>query len=179
MKLQKLKVSFGLSIDTIDTSVELGLEYPLSFGAHGKFHLNESIYTRLGVGFTSQVFVGAFTRLAPGLGYLNRQEAQLIGDTIQNSLFGSLRFGWLPYTKKVGGPYMELGLLGFAFGRGETSGDALNEAIGASLNIGGKNRYSVKSDILSGTFHMGYQVPIEKRIHLNIEWNYKDSLCSN
>ena len=166
----KAESHFGLSIDTIDTSVELGLEYPLSFGAHGKFHLNESIYTRLGVGFTSQFFfVGAFTRVAPGLGYLNQQEAQLIGDTIENSLLGSLRFGWLPYTKKVGGPYIELGLLGFAFGRGETSGEALNEAIGASLNKGGKNRYSVKSDILSGTFHIGYQVPIEKHIHLNIE----------
>ena len=160
---------FGLSMDTIDTSVELGLEYPLSFGAHGKFHLNESIYTRFGFGFTSQVFVGAFTRFAPGLGYLNGQEAELIGDTIQNSLFGSLRFGWLPYTKKVGGPYMELGLLGFAFGRGETSGQVLNDAIGIDLNIGGKNRYSVKSDILSGTFHIGYQVPIEKHIHLNLE----------
>ena len=156
-------------IDYVDTFIEVGLEYPLNFGVHGKFHVNDSFYTRLGLGFTPALLVGGFKRLAPSLGYLNRQEADLIGDAIQNSLFGSLRFGWLPYTKKVGGPYMELGLIGLMWGKGETSATALNEAIGTDLNQAGNNRYSVKSNLVGGTFHIGYQIPIEKHVRLNVE----------
>ena len=179
-EVQKTKRYFGASVlDAIDTSVELGLEYPLSFGVHGKFHINKSVYTRLAFGFTPGFFVGAFTRIAPSLGYLERHEASLIGDVIQNSLFGSIRLGWLPYTKKVGGPYMELGLFGLAFGRGETSGTTLNEAIGTELNTVGDNLYSVKSELLSGTFHMGYQIPIEKHIRLNLELGILKILFAN
>ena len=166
---QKTESHFKRVLDTIDTSVELGLEYPMSFGVHGKFHVNDSIYTRLGFGFTPKFFVGTFERIAPALGYMNGEEANLIGDVIQNSLFGAIRLGWLPYTKKVGGPYMELGLLGLAYGQGEASGTALNGAIGTDLNEEGANLYSVKSNLLSGTFHVGYQIPIEKHIHLNLE----------
>ena len=163
------KSGFGAVVEAIDTSVEVGLEYPLSFGAHGKFHITDSFYARLGTGFTPKILVGAFKRLAPTLGYLNRHEATLMGDTIKNSLFGSTRLGWLPYTKKAGGPYMEVGLLYLAWGLGETTGTALNEAIGTDLNTAGDNIYSVKSDVLAGTFHIGYQIPIESHIHLNLE----------
>lgn len=161
--------SFSNTLASVDTSIELGLEYPLSFGAHGKFHVSESIYTRLGAGFASELLVTSFSKIAPSLGYLNRQEANLISDVIQNSFFGALRFGWMPYTKKFGGPYMELGLLYLIFGRGETSGTVLNAAIETDLSQAGSNKYSVRSDLLNGTFHVGYQIPIEKNVHLNLE----------
>ena len=153
-----------------DTSLEAGLEYPLSFGLNGKYHINDSFYARIGTGFTPKILLGAFQRTAPSLGYLNRKEAQLIGDVIRSSLLGAYRFGWLPYTKKSGGPYMELGVFGMAFGRGgETSGGAINEVLGADLNEAGKNLYSVRSDLFGAAFYAGYQIPIEKRIRLNIE----------
>ena len=161
--------AFKDTIASVDPAVELGLEYPLSFGVHGKFHINDSIYTRLGAGFTSELLVTAFAKIAPSLGYLSRQEANLISDVVKNSVLGALRLGWMPYTKKFGGPYMELGLLYLAFGQGETSGTVLNAAIETDLSQTGSNRYSVRSDILNGTFHIGYQIPIEENIHLNLE----------
>ena len=152
---------------SFDPAAEVGLEYPLSVGAHVRFYFNDQMYTRIGVGFTSGLLTSGFSRIAPAFDYLSRDEARLIGDVIKNSLFGSFRFGWIP--KKTGGPYAEIGIMALAFGKGETSGSVLNSVVETSLSEAGKNRYSVRSNVLNGSFHAGYQIPIEKHIHLNIE----------
>ena len=59
--------------------------------------------------------------------------------------------------------------MALAFGKGETSGSILNGAVETDFNEAGANRYSVRSNLLSGSFHAGYQIPIEEHIHLNIE----------
>ena len=152
---------------SLDPIAEIGLEYPLSVGVHVRFYFNDQFYTRIGSGFTSGLLTSGFSRIAPAFDYLSRDEARLIGDVIKNSFFGSFRFGWTP--KKAAGPYAEIGLMALAWGKGETSGSILNGAVETALNESGKNRYSVRSNLLNGSFYAGYQIPIEKHIHLNIE----------
>ena len=113
-KLKSLKETLA----SVNTSVELGLEYPLSFGAHGKFHIGESMYSRLGVGFASELLVTAFSKIAPSLGYLNRQEANLISDVIQNSFFWGLAFGMDALYKKIRGALYGIGAALFDFWSG-------------------------------------------------------------
>ena len=151
-------------------SIEVGIEYPLNFGIHFKSRMNGEFYFRAGSGFVTEFFLGSFSKLAPNFGYISEYEAMLIADVFTNSLYTDFRLGWAPYYEKhAGGPYIEIGFLGMFFGRGETSGFTLERA----MNVGGGDltveAYSVKSNIYNASFHVGYQIPIEKHINIHFE----------
>ena len=149
-------------------AVEVGVEYPINFGLHVKTRINGDFYTRVGFGFVTEFFLGSFSKLAPNLGYLNQQEADLISDVLKNSLYGEVRVGWSPYYEKhAGGPYIELGVSGMFLGKGETSGFTLSKAI--EVGDESQSHYSVKSNTYNTNLHIGYQIPIEKHIHMHIE----------
>ena len=149
-------------------SIEVGVEYPINFGLHVKTRINGDFYTRFGFGFVTEFFLGSFSKLAPNLGYLNQQEADLISDVLKNSLYTEVRLGWSPYYEKhAGGPYIELGVSGMFLGKGETSGFTLSKAIGVGDES--QSHYSVKSNTYNANLHIGYQLPIEKHINLHVE----------
>ena len=157
-------------------SIEVGLEFPLNIGIHGRFRWNRAFYTRTGVGFVSEYFLGTFSRLAPKLGYVNQYESDLIADVIKNSLYLDFRVGYFPYSYfgNEGGPYVEVGASGMLFGggffddeeKGGTSGFTLNEAIGVGDAV---RNYYIKSNVYNVTFHVGYQIPFEDHLRLNLD----------
>ena len=149
------------------STVEVGFEYPLNFGTHIKYYLSKNFYSRLGVGFMAEFFLGSFAKLAPYLGYLNNHEATVISHIFESSFYTDLRFGWFPYAQSSdGGPYLELGVSGMFFGRGQVSGFTLSKALNLELDSVG--HYSIKTNAYNGTLHIGYQIPFE-RLKLNIE----------
>ena len=150
-------------------SVEIGIEYPLNFGVHLKSRINGDFYLRFGSGFVTEFFLGSFAKLAPNLGYVNEHEALLISEAFKNSLYGDLRLGWSPYYKKhAGGPYIEVGASGFFFGKGEVSGFTFGKAINTDGELS-DSKYSTRPKSYAANLHLGYQIPIEKHININIE----------
>ncbi len=150
------------------STLEVGFEYPLNFGAHIKYYLNQNFYSRLGFGFMAEFFLGSFAKLTPYLGYLNNHETSVISHIFENSFYTDFRFGWFPYSQSSdGGPYVELGVSGMFFGRGQVSGFTLSKALNLE-NLDSTGHYSVKTNAYNGTFHIGYQIPFE-RLKINIE----------
>ena len=150
-----------------DRFLEIGLEYPLNFGLHLKYLLNDNIYARFGFGFMPGFFLDSFESLSPSFGWLNEEEAKLIADTFENSMYLDFRLAWSPYFKESGGgPYLEVGLSRILFGKGELQGSQLKKVIeGNDFEL--KN-YSAKTNTYNVTAHIGYQIPLEK-LKLNIE----------
>ncbi len=154
--------SFGSSM------LEIGFEYPLNFGTHVKYYVSENFYSRLGVGFMAEFFLGSFAKLMPYFGYLNNHETSLISEIFKNSFYTDLRLGWFPYAQSAkGGPYVELGVSGMFLGRGKVSGFTLSKSLNLE-DLDSTGYYSLKTNAYNGTFHIGYQVPFE-RLKINIE----------
>lgn len=148
--------------------LEFGLEYPINFGMHLRYLVNENIYARFGFGFMPGFFLDSFEKLSPSFGYLNEEEAALISKTFENSMYLDFRLAWSPYLKKAGGgPYLELGLSGMLYGKGELKGTDLNKVI-ANDSFDESKDYSAKTNTYNATVHVGYQIPFEK-IKLNVE----------
>ena len=148
--------------------LEFGLEYPINFGLHLKYLLSDSFYARFGLGFMHGFFLDSFEKLSPSFGWLNGEEAQLISDTFENSMYLDVRLAWSPYFKESGGgPYLELGLSRMLYGKGKLKGTNLSEVISDS-SFEELNSYSAKTNTYNATFHIGYQIPFEK-LKLNIE----------
>lgn len=149
-------------------SVELGVELPLNFGVHGSIRFTDTAYVRLGFGRVYEKFLGTFSRIAPHFGYISEDEANLMVDIIKNSLYLDGRLGWMPYAKEhEGGPYIEMGISGMLFGQGKVDADTLRRTVDAGDDI--EESYSVQSNIYSATFHLGYQIPFEKKLKLNVD----------
>ncbi len=148
--------------------VEMGLEYPINFGLHLKYLLNDSVYARLGLGFMPSLFLDSFEKVSPVFGWLTKEEASLISDTFENSMYLDFRLAWSPYFKSPdGGPYLELGLSRILYGKGDLRGKFLNKTL-ASAAFEESVTYSAKTHTYNATFHIGYQIPLEK-LKLNIE----------
>lgn len=150
--------------------IELGLEYPINFGVHLRYLLGESFYTRFGLSFMPRLFLNSFKKLSPSFGYLNEEEADLISNTFENSIYIDFRLAWAPYLQKSvmgGGPYLELGLSGTFYGNGELKGAHLSKVI-TNSSFEELKTYSVKTNAYNATVHAGYQIPFEM-VKLNIE----------
>ena len=148
--------------------LEVGLEYPTSFGINLRYLLTDSVYVRFGLGFMSQFFLESFEKIADSFGYLNEEEAKLLSDTLKDSFYLDLRLAWAPYLKSEGGgPYLELGFSHSFFGKGKLKGITLSQVLGDDSFDGNKN-YSAKANTYNANFHLGYQIPFEK-VKLNFE----------
>ena len=148
-------------------SVEVGVELPLNFGAHGSIRLTDTTYFRLGGGWVYEKFLGTFSEVAPHFGYISEDEAHLIVDVLKSSWYLDARMGWMPYaTVHKGGPYIELGVSSMFFGKGETDADTLGSTLDAGDDL--EQTYSVKSNVYNATFHLGYQIPFAKNLRLNV-----------
>ena len=148
--------------------LEFGLEYPINFGLHLKYQFGDSFYARMGLGFMHGFFLDSFERLSPSFGWLNQEEAKLISDTFENSLYLDFRLAWSPYFKESGGgPYLELGLSRLLYGKGKLTGINLIKAT-SSNSFEESASYLAKTNTYNATFHIGYQIPLEK-LKLNIE----------
>ena len=148
--------------------LELGVEYPINFGLHFRYLLLEDVYARFGFGFMSEFFLESFSKVSPALGFLNKEEAEILSDTFKNSMYLDFRLGWIPYLKKTnGGPYIELGLSSSVLGKGELRGLSLNQVLPDS-EFNENQTYSAKTNSYNGTLHIGYQIPLDK-LKLNLE----------
>lgn len=148
--------------------LEVGLEYPMNFGIQLKYMFYDFSYVRFGFGFISGFFLESFEKLSASLGYLNEHESNLLSDAFRNSMYFDLRFGWIPYFKKMGGgPYIELGLSNTLLGKGELEGSHLSRSIPEG-SYDELETYSAKTTAFNGTVHIGYSIPFEK-IKFNLE----------
>ena len=148
--------------------LEFGLEYPINFGIHLRYLINDDIYARMGFGFMPSFFLDTFKKLSPSFGYLNEEEAKLISDTFENSMYIEFRLVWSPYLKEAsGGPYLEIGLSRMLYGKGELKGIDLNKVIEQN-SFDELTNYSAKTNTYNATAHIGYQIPFEK-VRLNLE----------
>lgn len=158
--------------------LEFGLEYPINFGLHLKYLFSDSLYARLGFGFMHGFFLDSFEKLSPSFGWLNGEEAELISDTFKNSLYLDFRLAWSPYFKDSGGgPYLELGLSRMLYGKGKLKGINLSKVISDS-SFEESTSYLAKTNTYNATFHIGYQIPLEK-LKLNIEVGLIKILTAN
>lgn len=148
--------------------LEIGLEYPLHFGLNFKYYLADSIYSRFGLSFVNELFLDSFVKLMPFFGYFNNEEAELMSKLINNSIYMDWRLGWFPYHEdKNGGPYLEFGLSGMALGGGDVSGLTLSKVLDES-EFNTEDYYGFRTSTFNGSFHIGYQVPLE-RLRFNVE----------
>ena len=148
--------------------LEVGLEYPTSFGVNLRYLLTDSVYARFGLGFMSEFLLNSFEKIADSFGYLNQEEAKLLSDTLKNSLYLDFRLAWAPYLKaEGGGPYLELGLSHSRSGKGGSRGITLNQVL-EDDSFDETKRYSLRANTYNFNFHVGYQIPIEK-VRLNFE----------
>ena len=156
---------------------ELGLEYPMSFGVHFRYLFDDSFYARLGLGFLPRFFLSTFKEISPNFGYLSEEEALLMANSFENSVYLDLRFAWSPALKTKGsGPYLELGLSGIVYGKGTLEGDNLSKALDS--NLFPETRYSAQVNTYNFTVHAGYQIPIDS-VKLNIEVGLIKILSAN
>lgn len=150
------------------SAIEIGLEYPLHFGFNFKYYLVEGFYTRLGASFMSKFFLDSFVKVMPFFGHLNGEESDLISKLLSNSIYLDWRLGWSPYYKdKDGGPYLEVGVSRMFLGGGDISGLTLSKVL-VDDNFNTAVNYNLRTNTVSGNFHIGYQVPLE-RLRFNVE----------
>ena len=153
---------------TSNRFLEVGLEYPINFGANLRYLLTDSVYVRFGVGFMYQFFLESFEKIADSFGYLNEEEAKLLSDTLKNSMYVDFRLAWAPYLKSEGGgPYLELGFSHSRFGKGELKGITLSKVL-EDDSFDETAKYLARTNTYNANFHVGYQIPFEK-VKLNFE----------
>lgn len=171
----KLERPFKRDISMIETvpfnnqSLEFGLEYPTHFGIHLKYLLNSKVYARLGAGLMHTFFLSPFEQMAPSFGFINEDEVLVISETLKDSVHVDFRLAWIPYLgESGGGPYLEAGISHTRYGgKIGLKGSQLNKVIPGEKFDELKD-YAPTTNTTRGTFHVGYQVPLEK-INLNIE----------
>ena len=166
-------ISFGLQAkDNVD--VEIGLEFPTYFGMHTKISPHPNIYTRVGIGFVSNLMVGV-PGVSTFMGYLSpdyeSKHIEFAFDVIDNSLYGSLSVGYR--MKKREGAYAEIGYSAIhKVGGSElplkdisTALDQPNLVVDSSANPMSR----VNTTLHNGTLHAGYMFPLSSRVSLSTE----------
>lgn len=147
---------------------EVGIEFPVYLGGHGKFSLNRNFYTRLGIGFVSDILLEGLHWYNSKTNFITEKESDLIMDSISNSLYTEIRLGYR--FKRHKGFYAELGWSFMSLGKGETSSETLQEVLGHSDLTPEQNPvYTVKSNVHNITGHLGYMFPLMERFGLGTE----------
>lgn len=144
-------------------SPEIGVEFPTSFGIHGRFNFNPNMYVRLGLGFSSELLLRNTYRT--NLTKIDRSQLDLITDSLANSLYSDIRIGYRGSRQK--GFYGELGYSVMSLGKGETSSSRL-QTIGRQ-DLGTDSMYEIQSLVHNATLHGGYSFPILRNVGLSIE----------
>lgn len=88
--------------------VELGLEFPLYFGVHGKWNFYKDVYVRAGGGFASQLLVQVIEGLSFINPSLNPSELDLAKQTISDALYLSASIG-MKLDQHLKGLYLDVG----------------------------------------------------------------------
>ena len=143
---------------------EVGVEFPTSFGIHGKVKLNQTMYFRLGIGSSSRLLLSNMYRT--NLTGLEKGKINLLVDSLANSLYSGFRLGF--YTNRRKGFYGEAGYSLMSLGKGETSSSQLQQSIGRS-GLDASNVYKVQSTVHNATLHGGYVFPVVEKVGLSVE----------
>jgi len=154
--------------------VEIGLEFPAYFGMHTKISPHPNIYTRVGIGFVSNLMV-AVPGVSTFMGYLSSdyesEHIEFAFDVIDNSLYGSLSVGYR--LKKQEGVYAEIGYsIIHKLGGSELPLKDISEALEQSELIADneENPMSrVHTTLHNGTLHVGYMFPLSANTSLSTE----------
>ncbi|MDE0151186.1 MAG: hypothetical protein OXK80_01650 [Bdellovibrionales bacterium] len=157
-----------------DLNVEIGLEFPAYFGMHTKISPHPNIYSRVGLGFVSNLMVGV-PGVSTFMGYLAKDyEAEHIEfafDVIDNSLYGSISVGYRMKQKE--GPYAEIGYsVIHKLGGSELPLEDVSTALKQSELIAGEaeNPMSrINTTLHNGTLHVGYMFPLSSNVSLSTE----------
>jgi len=166
---------FCMSAQARDSlNVEVGLEFPAYFGMHTKISAHPNVYTRVGIGFVSNLMVGV-PGVSAFMGYLasdyESEHIEFAFDVIDNSLYGSVSMGYrmkekegayaeLGYSAiyKVGGSELPLGDVGDALGQSEWMADNAENPM-----------LRVNTTLHNGTLHIGYMFPLSANVSLSTE----------
>ena len=166
-------VSFGVQAkDNVD--VEIGLEFPAYFGMHTKISPHPNIYTRVGIGFVSNLMVGV-PGVSTFMAYMSpdyeSEHIQFAFDVLDNSLYGSLSVGYR--MKKREGAYAEIGYSAIhKVGGSELPLTDISTALGQSELVAdnAENPMSrVNTTLHNGTLHVGYMFPLGTNVSLSTE----------
>lgn len=166
--------SLGLQAQDSDLNVELGLEFPAYFGMHAKISPHPNAYTRLGIGFVSNIMLGV-PGISEFMGYLSSdyesKHIEFAFDVIDNSLYGSVSLGYR--MKEREGVYAEIGYsIIHKLGSSELPIADISEILGQSELIAEKEENPmshVEATLHNGTFHAGYMFPLSSRVSLSTE----------
>ena len=155
-------------------NIEFGLEFPTYFGMHAKISPHPHLYTRLGVGFVSDLMIGV-PGVSKFMAYLSpdykSEHIQFAFDVINNSLYGSVNLGWRLQERE--GFYAELGYsIIHKVGGSELVKDKDNESTLGQLNLTSERLLEgtrVNTTLHNGTLHVGYMFPLSARVNLSTE----------
>ena len=151
-----------------DLNAEFGIELPVYLGGHAKFRINKNSYVRLGMGFASDFLLKSLEWSNVEIFKMKPESAELVIDSIANSLYTDIRLGYKLRPKE--GLYAELGWSLMSLGKGETSSQVLEKAIGrAGLDASQEPSYEVQSTVHNVTAHLGYMFPLTKKAGLGAE----------
>ena len=143
---------------------EVGVEFPTSFGIHGKVKLNQTMYFRLGVGSSSRFLLSNMYRT--NLTGVEKRKINLLVDSLADSLYSGFRLGFRTNRRK--GFYGEAGYSLMSLGKGETSSNQLKRSIGRS-GLDASSVYEVQSTVHNATLHGGYIFPVVEKVGLSVE----------
>ena len=157
-----------------DINVEFGLEFPAYFGMHTKISPHPNVYTRLGIGFVSNLMLSV-PGVSSFMGYLAKdyepEHIKFAFDVINNSLYGSISVGYRMEARK--GAYAEIGYsVIHKVGGSELPLTDISTVLDQSelMPVNTENPMSqVDTTLHNGTFHVGYMFPLSSRVSLSTE----------
>lgn len=150
----------------VKLSADAGFELPMALTAKLNFHFHPAFYASGGVGFAPEFIqsAGQFLYLGP-----DNDLKTVISDSIANSIYVDLRFGWRPSRKA--GYYIEAGYSYLVNGGQATDIDAVEEVMDFQNIFTGiqQTGLDVEANVHSLTVHGGYKWRVHPRIHVIVE----------
>lgn len=148
--------------------MEVGFEFPVYFGTHGRWNFYKNIYTRLGVGFASGVLLNSVHFLSFVNPHFKKDSSslKLVKETLSNAFYSSLSLGakldhYLP------GLYADFGYA-FMLSSKELKTSFLNTIIPDNIRSD-EPTISAQSYIHGVVGHIGYNYRIDTHITISGE----------
>ncbi len=166
--------SLGLYAQDSSVNVEVGLEFPTYFGMHTKISPHPNVYTRLGIGFVSNLMIDV-PGISTFMGYLSSdydsEHIEFAFDVIDNALYGNVSLGYR--MKEREGVYAEIGYsIIHKMGGSELLLEDISNILDQSalIAVNTENPMSrVNTTLHNGTLHVGYMFPLSSRVSLSTE----------
>ena len=155
--------------------ISIGGDVLFYTGAQVRYNWSTQYYTKLSGGFAIELFMDGNEKLLQEFGV--SKNTKLLTAALVNSVIFDLRMGWAKSIYE--GPYLELGYGVMLWGKGEVTGEQINNTIGSKSDLSNSSIYRMDIVNHGPNFHIGYRFILVDKLTLNMDIGVYKPLFSN